>query len=362
MPLTSERGRSVLVVDDDPLIRNYLGKLLRKEGYQCRCFAESLAVLSYLAADEHPADLLLADISMPGMSGIDLLRSVKDTYPDLPVILISGLYDLALALDALEAGADDYLKKPATSGDVLELVEKYVDPGGQNREEQTKDALCEFLQTPQSDAKSPQQLKELFQKLGCKRYETFQHSVRVAALSRLFGEYCGLSISALQHLELGAFLHDVGKIGIPRNILMKPVKLTDEEWRAIREHPVIGHRLLSGFPELQAEADLVYSHHERYDGTGYPRGLRREGIPLAARMFSIVDTLDAMTSNRPYWPAGPLSAARSEILKMSGTQFDPALVEVFLTIPSDKFEQIRRAHPDTVAEGPGAVAARRQLA
>ena len=236
-PLPSKRGRTVLVVDDEPSIRNSLDKVLRQEGYECRCFSESLAMLS-------------------------------------------------------------------------------------------------------------------------------QHSARVAAISRLFGEHCRLSICALQHLELGAFLHDIGKVGIPRNILMKPGKLTDEEWRAMREHPVIGHRLLSGFPELQAEADLAYSHHERYDGTGYPRGLRREDIPLGARIFSIVDTLDAMTSNRPYRPAGPLSAARSEILKMSGTQFDPALVEVFRTISSDKLEQIQRAHRDavtrplsvgveTLAEGPG---------
>lgn len=373
IPLPSNRGKTVLVVDDDPSIRNYLDKLLRNRGYQCRCFSESFAVLSYLSQDDHPADLLLADISMPGLGGMDLLHSVKETYPGLPVVLISGLWDLSLALEALNAGADDYLKKPAKSGEILELVDKYLDPRRENREEEIKNALREFLQARYADVNSSQQLRKLFEKFGFNRYETFQHSARVAAISRLFGQHRRLSVSTLQHLVLGAFLHDIGKVGIPRNILMKPGKLTDEELRAMRKHPVIGHRLLSEYPELQVEADLVYSHHERYDGNGYPRGLRREGIPLGARIFSIVDTLDSMTSNRPYRPAQPLSAARSEILKMSGAQFDPALVEVFLSISSDKIEKIRRAYPDTVteplsigvetlAEGPGAVAARRQLA
>ena len=336
----------VLVVDDEQSIRDYLAEVLRFEGYDCECFSGSLAALSYLSAQEKPADLLLADISMPDMGGIDLLRSVKEAHPDLPVILVSGLYELALAVDALEAGADDYLKKPVKPADLVTLVAKYLDSGTAEQEQQVQNALRGFLETRTSDPKSSRSLEQLFQKLGFKRYETFQHSARVAAVSRLIGEHCGLPVDELRRLELGALLHDIGKIAIPRNVLMKPGKLTDEEWRVMKEHPAIGYRVLMEFPELAQEAKVVYSHHESYDGSGYPQGLSGEQIPLGARIFSIVDTFDAITSDRPYRAAQSVDAARTEIERVSGTQFDPALVKIFLGIPPEKLQELRDKYPD----------------
>ena len=237
---------------------------------------------------------------MPDMGGIDLLRSVKESHPELPVILVSGLYELALAVDALEAGADDYLKKPVKPSDVITLVAKYLKPRAADQEQEVQHALTNFLASRNSDPTSSRLLEQLFQKLGFKRYETFQHSARVAAAARLVGECYGLSDEELRHLELGSLLHDIGKIAIPRNVLMKPEKLTDEEWRVIREHPVIGYQLLVEFQELEQEAKVVYSHHESYDGNGYPQGLKTDQIPLGARIFSVVDTFDAITSDRPY--------------------------------------------------------------
>ena len=346
----SHQLNTVLVVDDEPSVRDYLADVLQYDGYQCRCFSEGLAALSYLNQRNQPADLLLADISMPGMDGIDLLRNVKETNPELPVILVSGLYELAIAVDALQAGADDYLRKPVKPQDVLALVNRYLDPNDGSQEREVQKALREFLDAEERASASSPALESLFSRLGFKRYETFQHSARVASTCRLFGEYYGLGSDELDHLEIGALLHDIGKIGIPRNILLKPGSLSDEEWRVMREHPTIGNRILSEFPELQTEAEIVYSHHERWDGGGYTRGLKGEAIPIGARMFSIVDTFDAITSNRPYRKAGSAKEARIEILRMSATQFDPELVDVFLRMTDRDLLRIRETYPDALEQ------------
>jgi HD-GYP domain-containing protein (c-di-GMP phosphodiesterase class II) len=182
-----------------------------------------------------------------------------------------------------------------------------------------------------------------------RRYETFQHSKRVAAYSRLFGGRCGLPPAELDHLELGALLHDIGKIGIPRNVLLKPDSLNEEEWRVMKAHPQIGYGLLSEFPAFQEEARIVLSHHERFDGKGYPRGKSGREIPVGARIFSIVDTLDAITSDRPYRAAQSFSKAQQEIEKVSGTQFDPLLVDVFERIPVEDLRKIKLLHPDEIS-------------
>lgn len=348
--VSAHQLNTVLVVDDEPSVRDYLADVLRYDGYQCQCFSEGLAALSYLNERKRPADLLLADISMPGMGGIDLLRNAKQSNPEMPVILISGLYELAIAVDALDAGADDYLRKPVKPQDVLALVNRYLDPNDGNQEREVQKALREFLDADGRASASSPALQSLFGRLGFKRYETFQHSARVASTCRLFGRYYGLSPDELDHLEIGALLHDIGKIGIPRNILLKPGSLSDEEWRVMREHPAIGHRILSKFPELSNEAEIVYSHHERWDGGGYTRGLKGEAIPIGARMFSIVDTFDAITSNRPYRKAGSVTEARLEILRMSGTQFDPQLVDVFLCMTDIDLLRIREAYPDALEQ------------
>ena len=347
--MVAQSRSTILVVDDEEGVRDYLAEVLRLEGYECQCFSESLSALAYLAGRNGPADLVLADIRMPGMNGIDLLREVKSRQPELPVILISGLYELALALDALEAGADDYLKKPVKPSDVVTLVGKYLEKDARRHEEEFREALRQFLDARAANGEATEPLAEVFRMLGFRRYETFQHSKRVAAYSLLFGEHCGLTESELGHLELGALLHDIGKIGIPRNVLLKPESLTEEEWRVMKTHPQIGYGLLSEFPAFGEEARIVLSHHERFDGKGYPRGKRGKEIPAGARIFSIVDMLDAITSDRPYRPAQPLSKAREEIEKMSGSQFDPGLVDVFGTIPVEKLRKVRLVYPDEVS-------------
>ena len=348
MGMHAASASTVVVVDDEEPIRNYLSSVLRFEGYVCHTFGESSAALDYVASAEHQADLMLTDIKMPGMTGIELLRSVKQIKPAMPVILVSGLYELALAIEALEYGADDYLKKPVRPRDVLTAVGKYLTRDVGAREETLQEALRELV-AARDDPQASEHIAKIFRSLGFRRYETFQHSKRVAAYARLLGERLGLPPGDLERLELGALLHDIGKIGIPRNVLLKPGALTEEEWRVMRTHPVIGRRMMARFQELDRESDVVGAHHERWDGDGYPSGLAGDDIPLFARLFSIVDTYDAVTSDRPYRPAQSVQAAKQVISEASGAQFDPKLVEAFIEIPELSLEMIRERYPDYIA-------------
>ena len=338
-------GKTIVIVDDEEPMRDYLREVLTHEGYDCRCFTGSLAALAYMASGSDRADLILTDINMPGMGGVDLLRTVKTVSPELPVILISGLYEVGLAIEALKGGAADYLLKPAP-GEVAKLVARHLEPDHEGQREAMRGALRKFLSSRDRYHKPGEQVQEVFNALGFKRYETLQHSKRVAAYAVLLGEVRKLPTEELGHLELGALLHDIGKIAIPHNVLMKPEPLNDEEWGVMKLHPQIGWELLSEFPELGAEAEIVYSHHERFDGKGYPRGLKDHDIPLGARIFSIVDTLDAITSDRPYRRRQPIETALAEIASHSHKQFDPTLVRAFQGIPRGVLEKIAGEYLD----------------
>ena len=341
-----KENTTVVLVDEDNGARDDLADVLRDAGYDCACFSQSLAALSYLSRSSGPADLLVTDSHPRGMGGIELLREVKSIDPRFPVILLSHLHELGLAIEAVLAGADDLLRKPVPPSEVVPLVQKCLRADRLEQEAGVLEALRHYIDARRHQGPASGLLRELFGKLGFKRFETLQHSKRVAAYSRLFGEHCGLERGQLNHLELGALLHDIGKIGIPHNVLMKPAALNEEEWQVIRTHPHIGHRLLAEFPALAEESQIVLAHHERFDGEGYPRKLAGKSIPLAARIFSIIDTLDAITSDRPYRCGRDFEAAREEIQQMRGTQFDPDLVGVFDGIPVDKLEEIRRQFPD----------------
>ncbi len=341
--------RTILIVDDEESMRQYLSEVLSQEGYQCRTFEGSLAALAYMSNSPHPGDLVLTDINMPGMDGMDLLRTVKTVTPHVPVILISGLYELALAIDALKGGASDYLLKPAKPDEVKKLVAKHLGPDTQNQQDQMRVALGKFLVSRDRHHQPADGVKEVFEVLGFKRYETLQHSRRVAAYSMLLGKAKRLSAAELEHLELGALLHDIGKIAIPHNVLMKPGPLNDEEWTVMKLHPRIGWELMSEFPELSAESEIVYAHHERFDGKGYPRGLKGDKIAIGARIFSIVDSFDAITSDRPYRSGQSIAVARAEIQKHAGSQFDPQLTSIFQRLAEPDLERIRVQYPDTVA-------------
>jgi response regulator RpfG family c-di-GMP phosphodiesterase len=341
--------RTILVVDDDETMRAYLSDTLGSAGYGCVSFSSGAAAIGWMASETKSPDLLLSDITMPGMSGLDLLRTVRTLVPQLPIILISGLCDLPTAQGALRAGATDYLLKPVRPADLLEIVSKHTHVVRSEHLEEVKEALRLSLGTrDSSEGNQAGQLLPIFESLGLKRIETLQHSQRVAAYALLIGHHLGLDRAELRALELGSLLHDIGKAGIPRNVLLKRAKLTDAEWVIMKMHPQLGLDLLHGLPGLEGESELVYSHQERFDGRGYPRNLAGENIALNARVFSVADSLDAITSNRSYRPAQALAAARVEIHRVAGTQLDPALVKLFDHVTDAEVDAVRGQFPDVV--------------
>jgi putative nucleotidyltransferase with HDIG domain len=347
----SQEPSKIIVVDDEEMMRQYLYDVLSRHGYDCKCFEGSLSALAYMANSRQPPHLMLTDISMPGMDGMDLLRTVKTVSPATPVILISGLYELALAIEALKGGASDYLLKPANPRDVIRLVDRHLRPDAKNGQQALRTALGNFLRCRHGHGHDFEGVQEIFDVLGFRRFETLQHSKRVACYAERIGQFLGLGADELGPLKLGALLHDIGKIAIPHNVLMKPGPLNEAEWVVMRLHPRIGWELMSDFLELTAEAEIVYAHHERYDGRGYPRSLAGEEIPLGARIFAIADTLDAITSDRPYRKGRPCQDAVAEIQRHANTQFDPRVVHKFVRIPMAEMEKIRERYPDSEPAG-----------
>ena len=268
-----DTGNTVVVVDDEEAVRDYLNEVLTLEGYDCKCFPESSSALEYLGETPETPALVLTDIRMPGLDGLELLKRVRSLSPGLPVILISGYYEPSTALEAVRAGATDYLFKPAKPAEVISIVARHLRGDREPERAAVQVALARFLaqykQRGSLDLLSegqPDPAMELFRSLAWKRYETMQHSMRVAAYATLLGRAHGLASGPLWNLRLGALLHDVGKIAVPRNVLMKPASLSETEWRVMRTHPQIGFHLLAAFPGMKEAAEVVYAHHERYDG------------------------------------------------------------------------------------------------
>lgn len=350
MQATGEK--TVVVVDDDESMREYLSETLVSGGYDCRTFPTGAAALGWLAAGNEPVDLLLSDINMPGMNGLDLLRTVKMVAPELPFILVSGMCDLPIAQGALRAGATDYLLKPVRPADLIGLISRHLDGFHSERFEAVRKALHRTLGGTEPGGKNSaqrrraEQLLPIFDALGFKRFETLQHSRRVAAFTLLMARDLKMTSEARKGLEIGSLVHDVGKAGIPHNVLMKPGKLDEEEQKIMRLHPELGLDLLSELPGLELESQIVYCHHERFDGTGYPRKLGGDAIPLGARIFAIADALDALTSDRCYRAGRSLAFARAEILRSAGTHFDPSVLTLFERVPDGEFEAVRRQFPD----------------
>jgi putative nucleotidyltransferase with HDIG domain len=335
-----------MVAEDDDLLRAFFQDLLTDHGYDCWPFSRCSKAMEYLSSPGKPPDLILSDINMPGMTGLGFLRAARNAGCQSPFVLVSGSYEIPAALDALKNGASDYLLKPATPDAILDMVAKHIHTSA-NRAADDADPLGASIGRLASHTAGPQLLR-LLNSLCHRRIETLQHSRRVAAYSALIGRRIAAALSRPEQqkvhgdeLELGALLHDIGKVGIPENVIRKPGPLNADEWRIIKLHPEIGFELLKAIPGMAGVADIVYAHHESFDGTGYPLGLASDRIPLGARIFSVADTFDAMTSERPYRKAMSPSIARAEIERLSGAQFDPFVVSHFLKIPEADLETVR---------------------
>jgi len=285
----------------------------------------------------------VSDIVMPEMDGLTLLENVRAHNSDVPVIMVTAMHDISTALEAIRRGAYDYILKPFEKDQLYLSVRRALEHRRLLLENRNYQRNLERL-VMERTAQLSQALGELEQSydytlealggaLDMKDAETEGHCQRVTAFTVAIAKTMGVEGEELRKIARGAFLHDIGKMGIPDSILRKPGPLTDDERAVMRKHCEIGHAVLTKIPFLNEPAEIVLSHQERFDGKGYPRGLRGEEIPLGARIFAVADTLDAMISDRPYRKALPLSVAREEIKTHAGTQFDPKVVDVFLRMP-----------------------------
>jgi putative nucleotidyltransferase with HDIG domain len=341
----------ILVVDDEAPIREIVATMLKGSGYQTVTARSGKDALRTLAND-HSFDLIMSDLMMPEMDGHSLLREAKSLYPDLPIIMVTAVHDISIALNSIRSGAYDYLLKPFEREQLLTTVRRTLDYNRlrleNRRYQQNLEALVSNrtsqLQQAMHDLERSYDitLEALGDALDLKDSETEGHSKRVTAFTTVLARAMGLPIEQIRIIARGAFLHDIGKMAIPDAILLKPGQLTPDESRIMREHCYLGYQILKKIPFLSDAAEIVYSHQERHDGLGYPRGLKGDQIPLGARLFAVADTFDAITSDRPYRAAQSLEAARKEIRRHSGTQFDPAVVEVFFKVPNNIWEDLRR--------------------
>jgi putative nucleotidyltransferase with HDIG domain len=342
----------ILVVDDEEAIREIVSSMLNAGGkYACSQAASGAEALALLESGEEFA-LMLSDLMMAGMDGIALLERAKERTPEMPVIMVTAVHDISVALAAIRNGAYDYLLKPFEREQLLAAVRRALENRRlrlENRAYQTEleakvRARTQQLQDAMRNLERSYDitLEALGDALDLKDAETEGHSKRVTAFTIAIAKHMNLPDKDIRVIARGAFLHDIGKMAIPDAILRKPGALNPEEVAIMREHCYRGYQILRKIPFLGEAAEIVYSHQERYDGTGYPRGLKRDEIPLGARIFSVADTLDAITSDRPYRPAQTVVAAREEIRAWSGRQFDQSVVTAFLAMPENIWGDLRK--------------------
>jgi putative nucleotidyltransferase with HDIG domain len=339
----------LLIVDDEAEVRGVLHDLLWYS-YECGEAASAEDALAQLRASEY--QLVISDITMSGMSGLEMIPHVKVISPDTVIVMISGMQTIESAINALRLGAFDYLMKPFDLRQAEAAVERALEHHelivAKRRYENHLEELVTQRTAELDDALGSLEnayrstLQALTAALETRDAETHGHSERVVTFSLRLGREYGLDGAQMKALEFGSLLHDIGKIGVPDAILRKPAKLTDEEWVRMREHPLHGQQILRGIRFLEGAARVVAQHHEKWDGSGYPLGLKAEEIDICARIFSVADAFDAITSDRVYRQGRSYNAAAQELDEWANRQFDPKVVEAFHRVPPEDWEDLRR--------------------
>jgi putative two-component system response regulator len=316
---TPTRPFRLLVVDDMEAMRLALEDSLRLQGYEVVTAASGEEALELLRWQRF--DLLLTDQAMPGLSGIELAETTARIHPDVPIVLLTGHTDVELAKASLQRGASDFVTKPVNIRELPIVIERNL----------TRRRL-EVARLKEREAQVLfEAIKALASAVDAKDPYTARHSMRVTRLSMVLAGAIGLTGDEKYVLELSAWMHDVGKIGVPDSILTKPSRLTPEEFEVMKVHAAKGGEIVGQIEELSQVADVIRHHHERLDGQGYPDGLRGEAIPLLSRIILIADSFEALTSDRSYRRGTVRERAFEELKKHGGSQFDPELVEVFIS-------------------------------
>jgi diguanylate cyclase (GGDEF)-like protein/putative nucleotidyltransferase with HDIG domain len=338
------KGR-VLVVDDDPAVVDLLTAMLQGHGVEVDGETSSESAIRRLCQSVGVYDILLTDLHMPGGDGLKILDMIRETDRLVLPIVLTGYATKESAVASLRRGAFEFIEKPILREELLAVVDRALDHRRLRMENERYRLRLEEMVRQKSAAlvEALEQVKHSYDftlqvlagLLDAREHNTGQHSVRVREMAITMGEALNMTEEGLSKLGQGALLHDIGKIAVPDAILIKPGPLTDEEWKIMKTHPEVGYNILKTSPYLADVAELIYSHQERFDGTGYPRRLKGEAIPLGARIFAVVDAYDAMRSDRAYRPAMSVVQAVEEIRRCSGTQFDPGVVNAFMRCQLD---------------------------
>lgn len=335
----------ILIVDDQPIGREILHDLLDSPNYHLFFASDGYEALK-IASMVLP-DLILLDVMMPGMGGFGVCRRLRadPVLAEVPILLLTALDDSSSRIEGIEAGADDCISKPFNGSELrarVKTITRLARYRKLNVERNQLAAAHKQLLTAYDAT-----IEGWARALTLRDMETGEHMQRVTELTIQLAKAFGMSNEEIIQVRRGSLLHDMGKLGIPDAILRKPGKLTDEEFRIMRKHPQYAYDMLYPIEYLRPALDIPYCHHERWDGSGYPRKLKGEEIPLAARIFTVVDVWDALRSDRPYRSAWPEEKSRQYIWNNSGSQFDPRVVELFHDLLDDQAEvvYIREALP-----------------
>jgi putative two-component system response regulator len=319
---------TLLVVEDDPAMLVAFKDVLEGAGFHVVTAQNGQVALDQLEAIK--PDLILSDISMPIMDGYQLFEAVRERPGGavIPFIFLTARGTREDIFAGKSLGADDYITKPVTTRELLSAVKARI--------QRSDELMVAQLKTAYKDS-----LFVLANAIERRDSYTHAHMRRLNEFARLLANELNWDQEQLEDLEFGAILHDIGKIYVPEAVLQKEGKLNEEEMDDMRKHPEVGAHMIKDIPYLASAAPMVLYHHERWDGNGYPEGLRGEEIPIGARVLAVADAFDAMTSNRPYREALTAEVAYQEILNCSGTQFDPQVVEAMKTCwESGQIEQI----------------------
>jgi response regulator RpfG family c-di-GMP phosphodiesterase len=347
---TVETGRVLYVDDEAGLCRAFARLFSEDAGIKVQTATSPVEAANLIRSQDF--DVIVSDLRMPEMSGLDFLAAARRDRPGARRLLVSGHADFTAALDAINrVGVDRMLVKPWEEDDIRVAVRTAAEHAALKRENALVNAELrrrkeELEQVNQGldalvEERTSNLLDGLVSALDMRDSETQWHSRRVGRYARRLAKEIGIQGRELDDIERGATLHDIGKIGVRDAVLLKPGPLDEQEWAEMKRHPALGAEILKGIGFL-ARARLIPLHHqERFDGTGYPQGLAGEAICIGARIFAVVDAYDAITNDRPYRKCRTYEVARGEIVKCSGTQFDPAIVQAWLRIPQAEWNAIR---------------------
>ncbi|WP_425619041.1 HD domain-containing phosphohydrolase [Anatilimnocola sp. NA78] len=346
--ITDSPAPLILVVDDEPLVRDVLTRWLRAEGFRCLSAAD--AESAWQQVQEQAVDLVTSDINMPGVSGIQLLARLQAADPDQAVLMLTGCGETSTAIRALTQGACGYLLKPVQREEMIFQVRQGLERTQLRKErrrytEELERRVQEQTQTIRSAHEET--IHRLVTASSFRDEETGAHIRRTGLFSEALARAAGWSRGECERLRMAAPMHDVGKIGIPDSILQRPGRLTPDEFAVMKTHTTIGAQMLQGSssPMLKLAHEIALNHHEKWDGTGYPQGIRGEEIPESARILAIVDVYDALTHDRVYRKALPHDEVLTILRQGRETHFDPGLLGMFFAI-LEEIQQISMVNPD----------------